>query len=228
MSTPDRRPGGDRGAGIAIAVIPFLVFLVAQVVVFAAAAPANRRLLLFSPGWALGSIAIYAALIGATFWVVRGIDPTRGILGLRRTPLVPAVALVVVLTVAGTAASLLLEPVFHAGRGQDIHPVPFPGGASATVGLVGAALVLVVVGPFAEELYYRGLVLGAARPFGTAIAVGGAALFFALSHLEPAGIPVIAILGVLLGYARVRTGSLWPAVAIHAINNAVALALALH
>jgi membrane protease YdiL (CAAX protease family) len=229
MTGPDTGTGrADRGAGLAIAAVPFLVFLVAQIVVAAAAAPGNRRLLFFSPGWAVGSILIYGLLVAATWRVTPALDPSRAVLGLRRTPLLPAVGLAVGLVVVGSAASLLLEPVFHAGAGQDLRPLPFPGGASATAGLALTTVVLVMVGPFAEELYFRGLVLGAARPFGTPVAIAGSALFFALSHFEPAGIPVIVILGVLLGYARVRTRSVWPPIAIHAVNNAIALALALH
>ena len=55
---------------------------------------------------------------------------------------------------------------------------------------------------------------------GTREAFGGAIVFAAL-HGPTA--PVIVFHGLLFGYVRLRTGSLWPSFLMHAVNNALAL-----
>jgi membrane protease YdiL (CAAX protease family) len=85
----------------------------------------------------------------------------------------------------------------------------------------------------AQELEFRGLLMGAlervAPPW---VANLGQAVFFGLAHLAvqyegPAGpfVPVTIGLGFVLGWVTQRTGSLWPAIVIHAVGD-VAVALA--
>ncbi len=84
----------------------------------------------------------------------------------------------------------------------------------------GMALA-VLVGPLVEEILFRGVILrgllGRGRPM-TAIFVSAA--LFALTHLNPAQLPVAFGLGVVLGWVYVRTRSLGLCVAGHALNNA--------
>jgi membrane protease YdiL (CAAX protease family) len=92
-----------------------------------------------------------------------------------------------------------------------------------------AALVLAVVGaPIVEELYFRGLVMGALRPLvgrAAAIAVQGA--LFAVLHAQVTGtltqnLALVAALwgvGVVLGVTAHRAGRLGPAVWAHAWFN---------
>ena len=47
------------------------------------------------------------------------------------------------------------------------------------------------------------------------------AIVFAALHGPTA--PVIVFHGLLFGYVRLRTGSLWPSFLMHAVNNALAL-----
>jgi membrane protease YdiL (CAAX protease family) len=85
----------------------------------------------------------------------------------------------------------------------------------------------------AQELEFRGLLMGAlervAPPW---MANLGQAVFFGLAHIAvqyegPAGpfVPVTIALGFLLGWVTQRTGSLWPAIIIHAVAD-VAVAAA--
>ena len=96
------------------------------------------------------------------------------------------------------------------------------------------AMVLLYGGlgaPLTEELLFRGLVLDALRVrlVGRAwVAIGIQGAAFGLVHgADPAAVVPLTILGVALGWLRLRTGSLWPAIVAHAANNWVALALAL-
>lgn len=85
-----------------------------------------------------------------------------------------------------------------------------------------------------QELEFRGLLLGALervtpQPW---MANLGQAVFFGLAHIAvqyegPAGpfVPVTIALGFVLGLITQRTGSLWPAILIHAVGE-VAVAVA--
>jgi membrane protease YdiL (CAAX protease family) len=91
--------------------------------------------------------------------------------------------------------------------------------------MIGAAAGLA---PVCEELAFRGHLLSAlrlrARP---ASAIALSALAFAALHLDPVRLPGLLFLGGLYGWLTWRSGSLYPAVLAHAVNNAAATALAL-
>ncbi len=59
------------------------------------------------------------------------------------------------------------------------------------------------------------------------MAVGVTAALFAAVHFVPAAIPVLAVYGLLLGLIRSRTDSIVPGAVAHALNNAVAIAVAI-
>jgi uncharacterized protein len=92
---------------------------------------------------------------------------------------------------------------------------------------IGMAVVASVLAPLAEEVAFRGYVLSALRtrlPPGPAIV--GSALLFACMHLDPVRFPAVFFLGLFLGWLAWRSGSVWPAVAAHAVNNALGSAVA--
>lgn len=90
------------------------------------------------------------------------------------------------------------------------------------------ALVVVSVGPAVEELLFRGLLLPAlAARMPVVIAVLVDAALFACMHLPDTGgqwylMPVLGLLGVVACVLRLRTGSLYPAIAAHAGCNLLA------
>ncbi|WP_022834297.1 CPBP family intramembrane glutamic endopeptidase [Salisaeta longa] len=93
---------------------------------------------------------------------------------------------------------------------------------------VGFNLVMLAVVPaLCEELIFRGY---AQRQFERAFgAVGGivvVGLLFGMYHVRPSQFLPLALLGIYLAYLTWRTGSLWPAIAVHFANNAFAVAAA--
>lgn len=75
-----------------------------------------------------------------------------------------------------------------------------------------------------EEIAFRGLVqhwLHVAVPAWTAIAL--AAALFAAMHFSVLSAPYLFLVGLLLGWARWRTGSLYPSMVIHFLHNFVVL-----
>lgn len=112
------------------------------------------------------------------------------------------------------------------------------------VGLVLMIVAVVAVGPFFEELIFRGVVqttlLGVFGVGRRWLIVGVSALIFATIHVgaatfDPEGaggvpwhaLPGLAVLGVMLGWLYEKTGSLWPAVIVHAGFNAFNVAMVL-
>ena len=83
----------------------------------------------------------------------------------------------------------------------------------------------VLVAPLGEELLFRGLILGSLRTarLPDAAAVAASAGLFAVVHPLQDWPPLFA-LACVLGWARVRTGSLLPCVVAHALFNAAFLA----
>jgi uncharacterized protein len=94
----------------------------------------------------------------------------------------------------------------------------------ATVDIVILAVLLAVIVPIGEELFFRGLTLGALRRvLNRHVAVAVSALFFALAHLQAVELLPILILGFVLGYLYELTGSLIPGMIAHGLNNLAAI-----
>ncbi len=94
------------------------------------------------------------------------------------------------------------------------------------------ALVVVVtsLGPLVEELLFRGVLLSALlRRWGIGWSLAISALLFALVHLPSMqwqwyALPDLVLLALALAWLRMRSGSLWPAVLAHGVNNLLAVA----
>lgn len=89
-------------------------------------------------------------------------------------------------------------------------------------------LALVVVAPIAEEMLFRGLLFAALAPVlkRPKLVIGATALLWALIHVGQGWAKVVALIpvGLVLGAARYRTGSLRPGIAGHMALNAAGLA----
>ena len=79
----------------------------------------------------------------------------------------------------------------------------------------------VVLGaPLTEEPLLRGLILGGfTLRYGARNAILYSALLFGFTHLNPWQLPAAVLIGLVAGWLTLRTGSLWPAVLAHALNN---------
>lgn len=92
-------------------------------------------------------------------------------------------------------------------------------------GIVGAALyvfVLTAVPAVVEEFAFRGLVLGSLKKYGSGYAIIISAVLFGLMHGNIVQIPFATLLGLVMGYVAVATGSIIPCVIIHFLNNLMA------
>jgi membrane protease YdiL (CAAX protease family) len=88
-------------------------------------------------------------------------------------------------------------------------------------------LAVVVAVPLFEEVFFRGFLLtdfasSFMRPIGAVLVT--TTLWTALhTQYDAAGIAVVFCMGLLLGIARIRTGSLMVPLGIHALENMVAM-----
>jgi len=86
------------------------------------------------------------------------------------------------------------------------------------------AAVVLVLAPVAEELLFRGFLwstLERSLPPGLVWLL--TSLIFALYHFDPLHVLSVLPLAVALGWLRMVSGSVWPAIAAHFGNNAVAV-----
>ena len=84
-------------------------------------------------------------------------------------------------------------------------------------------LVFAVTPAICEELAFRGFILsGLARGGRLAIAVGISSMMFGIIHMIPQQAFNAALLGLVLGLLAVYSRSLFPAMAFHFCNNAIA------
>jgi len=88
-------------------------------------------------------------------------------------------------------------------------------------------ILVTVLGPVAEELFFRGFTYPAARKrLGIKNAVILVSVVFAMLHMNVVAFFPILGLGILLAYLYEKTGSLIPSIAVHIIHNSVVILLA--
>jgi CAAX protease family protein len=171
-------------------------------------------------------LLLVVAVAMASGWKFRPLGRALGLLGLRRFQLtaigIMVATLVAYYIAAGLFATLVLKP-----DQEDIGGDLGVGNPSVLIA-VTAVVMIVMLAPVAEELFFRGFVFAGLRsrwPLWSSSLVSG--LIFGLVH-APTGITTVvplAALGFALCWLYDRTGSLWPCVIAHAINNGLALAL---
>jgi membrane protease YdiL (CAAX protease family) len=184
----------------------------------------------YSPTTMALTIATYAVMAGAILWAARQTGDWRRALGLVAPRSWPrALGLSALLIVSMVAVSAALEPVLHAARAQGLEPDHArPPGFLPVLGAVLACIALAFVGPFVEEMFFRGMLTATFwRRFGPLRTGILTAVLFALAHLLPRLLPPILIFGLGLAYLYQRTGSTLPGVLTHCLYNGFGVAVAL-
>ncbi len=90
---------------------------------------------------------------------------------------------------------------------------------------MAAMLLTVAVGaPLVEEILFRGALLGALRTrLGPTLAILLSSTLFCAVHLDPFVAPQLFLLGLAMAHLRERTGSVYPGVVLHAIQNGASI-----
>ena len=95
-------------------------------------------------------------------------------------------------------------------------PVP-PGGAARFFRVC-------LLAPLVEEGVFRGAVQRRAQPLGRGQAILLQAVLFALQHGSVAAMAYALVCSLVLGTIRSRTGSVWPGMLLHTLNNLLVFA----
>lgn len=177
-------------------------------------------------------------LVGVAFAFTSETGPgiTRpSALGLRRPvrapfglgPTVGALVGAATAYVAYVLAAAIYSSLLHPHQEDITRDLGFGHGG---LGTVAAGVLIVVAAPVAEEIFFRGFIFGGLRKrlsFLPAALIGAA--IFGLFHYTGAGslgvVPQLAFLGFALCWLYEETGSIYPTIAIHALNNAIAFAI---
>jgi membrane protease YdiL (CAAX protease family) len=226
---PGRRVAATWGAGrVGIGILVLLVLSVIEVAIVSAFDPGLDTL-----GARLAAQALLAAtLIGIAFTVSAdrrdsgaSVVP-RWTLGLRR-PLKSLGG-----TVGIAAAALLAYFIFAAAYSALVHPHQKDitrdlGFGHGDVGTVAAGLLIIVAAPISEEIFFRGFLFGGfRRRLSFPLAALISAVIFGLFHYTGASsigvVPQLAFLGFVLCAVYEETGSIYPTIALHMLNNTLA------
>ncbi len=89
-------------------------------------------------------------------------------------------------------------------------------------------LVAGIVGPVAEEIFFRGIIYGFFRRWGVAAALILSSVMFVLAHLTLSTIPIPQIVGgIIFAISYEKEGSLIVPITIHSLGNMAIFTLSL-
>lgn len=185
-----------------------------------------------TPGFVVLATLVQAvALVGAAVLFASFVSkPKAWHFGLRRTPLLTglgwAAAGIVIFYVASAIYSVVIPTDVKQSVTEDL------GAGDSTLGLIVAGLMVMIVAPVAEEVFFRGFFYKALRSkFSMVVAAILDGLLFGLIHYNFEGaealllLPPLALLGFVFCVVYEKTGSLFPVIGMHAFNNSVAYAV---
>jgi membrane protease YdiL (CAAX protease family) len=167
-------------------------------------------------------------LVAVTYLIalVSGVPERFRALGLRR-PDIPAVKLAIIAYLAYFAFAIAYSALVNPHQKDITRDLGYGDGAVASV---AAGLLIVLAAPISEEVFFRGFVFGGLRkslPFVAAAGIS-AAIFGAFHYTGPHSLtvlPQLAALGLAQAWLYERSGSIYPTIAVHVANNALAFAL---
>ncbi len=160
-------------------------------------------------------------LLEATFFLLlcRSTDTGFSAIGLEKGTMIHGIRRGLLWSAFFGAAAVSVLVVFQA-MGVDLShrmriPLPADGKTLFLFFLVGG-----VIGPVAEELFFRGIVYGFIRRWGRLPAIFFSTLLFVLAHPVLPAIPVIPITGGLLfAIAYEMEGTLMVPIVLHILGN---------
>lgn len=169
-------------------------------------------------------------LLFATLGVLRVHAPQRSLrqaLGMRPTApglLVLGLALGFVLQVPATSLRVLVEQRFPTPE-EVLAAKAALLSADTLAKKMAMLLVVACIGPFVEEVFYRGaLFMWLRRRASVVDAVLLTSILFTLTHFfERRDWPSLFVVAVVLGHLRLASGSLLPCIALHVGFNATTL-----
>jgi uncharacterized protein len=180
----------------------------------------------------VGTLIQGVFFVGVALAMARSIAPPRlWHFGLRRAPLWRTLGWAALGMLAFYVLAAVYALIVDPQAEQDV--TDSLGAGDGKVGLIAAGIMVIVVAPFVEEVFFRGFFYRALRTrYSIALAAVVNGLVFGVIHFGFDGaeglliLPPLALLGVIFCLVYERTGSLWSVVGMHAFNNTIAFAAA--
>jgi membrane protease YdiL (CAAX protease family) len=185
------------------------------------------------PGVTIGGTFVQdIALIGAAWFLAHVVDPpaTAAKFGLRLPRWWPAIGWMVVAWVGFATFGQVWAQLLDIHETDDL-PQEL-GADNSTLALVAVSILVCVVAPIAEELFFRGFCFTALRrTLGMLPAAALTGIIFGAIHLGGTDVEFIVplmVFGLFLCLLYVWTDSLLPCMVLHALNNSLALGYTQH
>jgi hypothetical protein len=176
----------------------------------------------------VGIVVGYLLLVAAIwYFAILKRGATWKMLGIKGFNLAAATSLVVVWFFLVRIVSFLyviLAEWVGLEETQDIaRQIPEAFG-TGTAGFIIAFIMVVVLAPVVEELFFRGFLYQALRQrWGANVAIIASGVLFSLAHFSLYLLVPIAVIGFALAYLYERTDSLGPPIMLHALNNLISV-----
>ncbi len=135
-----------------------------------------------------------------------------------------AIALIIPITIGAFMQNTILSVAFNwLLEAIGITPSIDLPSTDGALNVLLATMAICILPAFAEEFLFRGIILSSYESKGLIPSCLLSAVIFALSHFNPAQFVHQAILGFILAYITVCSGSIWYGVIMHLLNNVIAL-----
>jgi membrane protease YdiL (CAAX protease family) len=175
----------------------------------------------------IAALIQYALMLGVLLLIARGL-PRREAFALRRPRSWPrAVGLAALALLAIYVAAVVYDRVLSLfgdwNPTEEQGLVPDGWDSSRAGAFVAFFVVVTFVAPAVEELTYRGLGLSLLAPYGVGTAIVLTGVLFGVAHGLIIALPVLTVFGIVVGWLRVRTDSIYPPMLLHATFNGTAL-----
>lgn len=173
----------------------------------------------------VSAVFAYGLLLVFVLAITSGL-PRRDVLALRPPPSwrraigLSAGAVVAILIGAYVALAL-------AGAGDEQNLTPEDWDPSRAGPYAASFVAIVLIGPTVEELLYRGAGLGLLEPYGPRVAVAVTAVVFGLGHGLLLSLGAFIWFGLVIALVRLRTNSIYPAILVHMVFNALGMTVPL-
>jgi membrane protease YdiL (CAAX protease family) len=170
---------------------------------------------------AVAAVVQFAIFVGILLLLTLRL-PRREVFALRRPPSWPrALALVAGALVLIFVLGAALTPLLDAGEEQGLVPEEWdPDRLGAYLAFAAS---VTFVAPVVEELMFRGLGYTLLAPYGEWVAIIGTGVLFGLYHGLLIALPVLTAFGIVIGWVRAKTNSIYPCMVLHATFNGIGI-----
>jgi len=169
----------------------------------------------------------YGIMLGILLLIARGL-PKRELFALRRPAswkrsLGLAALSLAAIYLAAFVYERALSVFGNWDPSEEQGLVPHGWDSSRAPAFIAFFVVVTLVAPAVEELTYRGLGISLLLPWGAVLAIGATGLLFGAAHGLVVALPILTVFGLVVGWLRVRTNSVYPGIVLHGTFNAIAL-----